>query len=568
MKKKIFIGLFVFLTFLAIGGRTSFAVEEIKSFFVDIKVNEYASILVVEKITYSLDAEKHGIFRYVPVKYKTKLGQKTIKLEVQNVTRDGALEPYEVTNKGSNVEIKIGDKDKTISGEHLYEITYLVKGAISYFEDYDEFYWNVTGAGWPASIAQVNTRIELPQTDEDKEIKVSCFHGKDGANETCQASLKDNVIFVNSTTVLYPGEGLTTAVSFPKGTVREPSETEKSFAILLDNLILAFPIFIFLAMLLIWKKHGQDPKGYQPIIAEYEPPREMKPTLVGALIDGRPETRDITAGIIYLAEQGYLKIKRLEKSWMFGSVDYELELVNDNFSGLEKIEQDILKLIFDEPHKAGDIKKISSFKNNTSFSSHASKFLKDMYQEMADRGYYHKNPKKVVGIYLIIAVVTLFAGLLLFTSIAGPIGAISAFLSFLIVLVFAFLMGKRTEAGAEAKDRLLGFKLFLSVTEKDRLAFHNAPEKTGEQFMEFLPYAIAMGVEKKWAKQFDNIYISPPSWYQGHLTGALAVSAFSNHMSGFSETIGSSMSAASGGSGTGGGGFAGGGFGGGGGGSW
>ncbi|MEZ5947025.1 MAG: DUF2207 domain-containing protein [Hyphomonas sp.] len=34
------------------------------------------------------------------------------------------------------------------NGDHVYEIEYLVKNQIRYFEDRDELYWNVTGNYW------------------------------------------------------------------------------------------------------------------------------------------------------------------------------------------------------------------------------------------------------------------------------------------------------------------------------------------------------------------------------------------------------------------------------------
>jgi len=169
--------------------------------------------------------------------------------------------------------------------------------------------------------------------------------------------------------------------------------------------------------------------------------------------------------------------------------------------------------------------------------------------------------------------VVAFLSIKLFGSQLGFIPVVSIVVSCIIIALFGMQMSKKTKLGAETKDYILGFKLFLSVTEKDRLDFHNAPEKNPEQFMEFLPYAIALGVENKWAKQFENIYITQPSWYQGNMAGAFVASSFVSHMTDFSKSVNTGMayvskSAASGGFGGGGGGFSGGGFGGGGGGSW
>ena len=112
------------------------------------------------------------------------------------------------------------------------------------------------------------------------------------------------------------------------------------------------------------------------------------------------------------------------------------------------------------------------------------------------------------------------------------------------------------------------------MAEKDRIKFHNAPEKNPEHFEKLLPYAMILGVEREWAEQFKNIYNQPPSWYSDSLGGTfnsiILISALNNfnHSSQAAMFSAPGGGAAGGGSGFGGGGFSGGGFGGGGGGSW
>jgi len=141
-----------------------------------------------------------------------------------------------------------------------------------------------------------------------------------------------------------------------------------------------------------------------------------------------------------------------------------------------------------------------------------------------------------------------------------------------------------TQYGVDVRQQIKGFKDFLSTTDRDRFNFHNAPdsfksvaiddesqsfkapEKSSTQFMEYLPYAIALGVETKWAQQFQDITIPKPDWYVSPGTAAFVASNFTDQMSTVSDTINSAVTPSS--SGSGGGGFSGGGSGGGGGGSW
>jgi uncharacterized membrane protein len=547
--------------------------EVIRNFDSQIKINADSSIMVTETINYDFEtAEKHGIYRDIPVNYKTTIGNKSVSLEMQSVTIDGVDESYAISKVGSNKSVKIGELKTFVSGEHIYVITYKITSAINYFKDLDELYWNVTGNGWIVPIENVSASVELPNSALNN-TSMSCYEGAVGSTEKCTGEVKDNLSTILSSRVLISGEGLTLAFDFPKGIVKEPTKTEVIMSLIKDNIILVLPFFIFIIMFYIWRKYGKDSKGYTTIIAQYEAPNGMKPTLVGSLVDERPDFRDVTAGLIYLAEQGFLKIKRIEKEGLLGSVDYELELLKADTSSLEKTEKSILNLFFNDNLIVGSVEKISSFKKDILFSIKVKKIISDLYQEMTDRGFYVSNPIKAKAPYIIVGSIFTFLGLFLFSKISGIVGIISMVVSGIIIMVFGSLMSKKTKLGAETKDYILGFKEFLSVTEKDRLNFHNAPEKNPEQFMAMLPYAIAFKVEKKWAKQFEGVYIGQPSWYQSNMTGAFIATNFITHMSDFSQSVDTSLalvskSAASGGFGGGGSGFSGGGFGGGGGGSW
>lgn len=90
-----------------------------------------------------------------------------------------------------------------------------------------------------------------------------------------------------------------------------------------------------------------------------------------------------------------------------------------------------------------------------------------------------------------------------------------------------------------------------------------------------IPYAMAFGVERKWAAAFDDIYKEPPTWYVGTWHGGFRPTLFVHSMGQMSAAATTALGSgprSSGGSGFGGGGggggFSGGGFGGGGGGGW
>ncbi len=145
---------------------------------------------------------------------------------------------------------------------------------------------------------------------------------------------------------------------------------------------------------------------------------------------------------------------------------------------------------------------------------------------------------------------------------------VAALASGLIVVVFSRIMPARTVAGARTLERLLGFEEFLARVEKDRF---ERVVKTPEMFERYLPFAMAFGVERKWAKAFQSIYREPPRWYVGSNSSAFDLGRLSSSLADLSSRAQSAMTSSprSSSSGSGfSGGSSGGGSGGGGGGGW
>ena len=143
-----------------------------------------------------------------------------------------------------------------------------------------------------------------------------------------------------------------------------------------------------------------------------------------------------------------------------------------------------------------------------------------------------------------------------------------------------FLLKARTIAGRKVMDEIEGFKQYLNVAEEDRLDYLHPPEKTPELFERYLPYAVALNVENRWAERFAGVLAAAAAagaataaWYSGSRDIASDPGAFADRIgSSLSDTVSLASSApgSSGGgsSGSGGGGSSGGGGGGGGGSGW
>ncbi|NTW22274.1 DUF2207 domain-containing protein [Candidatus Falkowbacteria bacterium] len=542
------------------------ASEQIKTFSSDITINGDASLDVVEVIAYDFGAaSRHGIFRDLPVSYKTDGGSREVDISGVSVTDEkGAAQLFSETRTGSLKKIKIGNPDVTVTGLKTYRIRYRVAGAINYFDDHDELYWNVTGNDWQVPIALASAKISVAGAASSSLLSTYCYYGKAGSKDKCGSALdlSGEPSASYSSAGLQAGQGMTAVIGFPKGLVsyieQVPGAESKPLAIL-GILVVIYvilnilaPIVAFVVMYRRWRRFGRDPK-VGTIIPQYDAPANISPSLVGVIVDDATTMDAYSGEIINLAIKGYLKINRLQSTVLFvTNEDFELVRLKSEDAGLKKYQQSLMQMLF----KGGDSVKLSSLANKR--VSEIDALDKEVNEEVVALGFFPANPEKVRNNYMGIG------GLMLLGVFIGLFGLFPAGI---IVMAFGYFMPVKTLAGVEAKEHLLGLKMYLSVAEKDRLEFHNAPEKDPAQFEKLLPYAIALDVTEQWAKKFEGIYQQSPSWYNDPVRPFAPV-IFAQSLSSFGGGFASSGTAASSHSGLSGGGHSGGGFGGGGGGSW
>ena len=538
--------------------------EVIKSFNSDITLADDGSFIVEEVIVYDFEGvERHGIFRNIRDSHAQESSSwfkdREIKLELLSVTMDGqsvanVIEPYD------GLSVRIGDADKTITGTHEYRISYAVNGAISIYEDGSEMYWNVTGDEWEVPILSATANIYANEGLLGDER--TCYSGYDGDGTNCEVVGNDNLISFAASN-LSPGQQLTIANQVFLSKPPRIIET-----INLSWLPIAIIIIWFGILAVFLYRWRTEYKIKAPIIAQYEPLPDFKPMFSGVLMDHRLDPNDISAGIVHLAEQGFIAIKRTEEKvfGLFNVSDYEITLKRPIAETESTFQSELLKLLFKDDDVPNVVTRLSILRNNTTNKQKNAaliqKLQKAVTKDLTVRGYFESG-WSLLNILLPICGIVVLALVLIaaFSDTAFLVEqiAITTIVSFVI---FAVSVNRYTQKGYEALNHLKGFKEFMSVTDKERFEFHNAPEKSPEQFMAFLPYAIALGVEKKWTKLFEDMQIESPSWYSSAGTAAaFNATAFSSELGAFTGAFTSS-------SGSSGGGSSGGGSGGGGGGSW
>ncbi len=471
--------------------------EEIESFNSRIIVNGDSSLNITETIVYDFGDSigKHGIYRYFKGENN---GKDPIISDVLVTDEDG--DPYRYTF--NNNKIKIGDEFFTVWGKRTYIINYKLQGAINYLKDWDELYLNINGFDWQVPIHKIRAEVVIPKNLENTLLFFESYYGTYGSKNTTTSlatfgSNTTNIVY--ETDSLNEGENFTILARFPKDIVKKPS------IINIDTFILIFPIIVLIFMFLIWLRYGRAPKGRGTIIPEYSAINNLSPIEIGTLKDEMTNNIDVSAEIIYLATKGYLTVSQVKTKVLFvDQIDYKLKKVKEADNNLNDFDKEILNFLF-------------KGKNEVMLWKLDKAGVKDLlwqvkekvFNKLLEEGYFHESRfSKIIKVLIFInSIVVLLSFSMQYFLISS-----SLFFSLVIIIIFLVKFSKLTQKGAEARESIQGFKLYLSVAEKDRINFHNAPDKNPETFEKLLPYAIVLGVEKEWAKQFEGMYVDP-SWY-------------------------------------------------------
>lgn len=552
-------------------GRT-LTLEEFNS---TLTVQEDGTLGVVESLRFRFDGSWNGVFRSIPVEMEDSRGLRTrLFLDIRAIV-DGSgnsLE-YEMSREGRNRKIKIwlpGAMDRT----ETVTIAYDVKNGLRFFENHDELYWNVTGNEWEVPIERAVARVVLPDGAADK--RVSAFTGAWGSrnNDATITEIEEGYLF--EADGLGFSEGMSVVVGWAPGLVTRPTAVDKGFLLLRSNWPLFVPFLSLALMWRLWRDRGKDPSR-RPIVTRYEPPDGFTPGTAGALVDNTVDMRDITATLVDLAVRGYLRIEeeeqgRLER--LFSSDDYRFVRLNKDRSGLERHEVKLLHGLFDGSTS------VSTDDLENSFYREIPKIKTAMFEQLVENGCYARRPDKVQGAFIGGGVALGIASTMFFLFLASVAGAaplaaiIGGIGTALPVIIFGIFMPARTVRGARKMEEILGFEEFLERVDSDRF---RRMIKGPEQFEAFLPFAMALKVDKQWAKAFEAMYAEAATrstgWYVGRNgPGSFSPSNLVSNLSSVSSRTSSAMASAprssSSSSGFSGGGFSGGGGGGGGGGGF
>ena len=575
-------------------GAQTFGPEGIDHITVDLTASRDGTLAVVETIAYDFGVvPKHGIIRVIPDRVRfDKHHDRRYPITVTSVTASaGASAKRSVSQHGTDLQIKIGDAKKTVSGPVTYVISYTVRGAFDRFADHDELTWNAVGTEWSVPVDGVTVQLHAPAPI----TAAGCEAGYTGSKLPCTTIPTALGVTTAKWTQdqLGSNQGVTIVAAMPRDSVENVGPIlakhwtfDQGFALTRASMGGAGALLLLLVggvVLLVWRV-GRDrryvgsatdavfgnPTGSTTRVGvfedhttpvEYTPPDGVRPGQIGTLVDETAGPLDVSATIVDLAVRKYLRIEEIPKHHLFGHTDWKLTRLDKN-DPLLRYERLLLDALF--AGTDGDVL-LSSLK--TKFHTSLVSVEGALYDDAVARGWFLLRPDKARAFWHRVALLAIFVGAALTFVLArwtsfGLLG-LPVILGGLVLSACSHAMPRRTPKGTGTTRRVLGFRRFIAESERDRARF----AEQQQLFSEYLPYAIVFGVVDRWAKTFDGLAAPDTSWYSS--TTPFNAIAFSHSINGFAvSSVGTMQSTPAGSGGSGFSGGVGGGGGGGGGGSW
>jgi Predicted membrane protein (DUF2207) len=482
----------------------------------EITISRDGSAVVVERIEVAFAGEFHGIHRQIPIEYPGPNGTNyELYIEVSGVT-DGAGGKLKYDSSISNGErdLKIYIPD-AVDTTKTVEITYRVRNGTRFFEDHDEFYWNVTGNDWPVPIDHAAAAVHFPGIAAGS-LRAQAFTGVYGSSQQDATATVDGADVQFETQRRLPMRGgLTIDVYVPKGILRAPGPLTRFLWFVGGNPIIFLPLVTFVVMFPLWWFKGRDPDPGMSVAPMYEPPPGISPAEAGTLLEDTIHPRDITSTVVDLAVRGYIKIEeKADKGLVFTHKDYIFHLLKPKSAWDDKSLAPHERVMLENVFEGGQETRLSSLKNR--FYTAVPIIRQDIMAALKNKGIYLLDPESANAYNVLGAILILFPfGVLEFLGWVNFLNsvtmvAVSVVISAVIWWLFARVMTAKTVKGGRVRVAVLGFQEFMNRVDGERLK--RMPPTT---FEKFLPYAMALGVEHHWAQAFAGIVTDPPSWYVG-----------------------------------------------------
>lgn len=470
-----------------------------------IQVQENGDALIDEKVTFTFEGSYSYVGRVIPTQNTDGITDVRVYDSAGNALPKGdGPGTFNTLREGDDLVIVVNFALTDASA--TWTFSYLARGVIMFWDEGDELRWYVFDDQTPVPIDYVRATVKLPGSvpPEDMTYAVQTSVGVEPTVSSPGPS-----IMVYEAGDLPPYANFWIVTGFPKGVVEFTWTARRVAAFIIPKVGFILPIVFFLGMLLIWRRRGRDDPS--AVYARYvsEPPSDLSPGLVGALIDEKVDTKEVVATIVDLARRGYFEITD-SKEGGFLTKTVTIFTRTKPFDDLHGFERAVADAVF----FGSNTDQVTTNELKNQFYSRIPPIVEQVYSEVTKAGLFSASPKQVrarwVGYGFLVGVIL---GVLTFImAVAGVPGwgwfMFGSLVSVIIVWAFAPRMPQRTLKGAQEQKKWEAFRNYL----QDLTRFQDM-ESAQDKFEKYLAYAVAFGVEKQWVRRFEGLNAPSPTWY-------------------------------------------------------
>jgi len=403
--------------------------EHIENFEVNITLEPGGEFVVTESILYDFNGtHKHGIYREIPTQAYSMGNVNGVKWGVHF---DIGLEAFEVQmdaeevawtktfSKSSGkkvVTLKIGSKEKNVSGKKYYLIKYRCLNGImpsSYQVAKDILHWNAVGDGWKVPILQTEVNLFLPPKLDRNNLVVVSPKKSEWIDDhhlylkTDQKKTALKIVFPRGALLQDTELKIAQGRQNLKYIYEEKAQKKRTKEALINQIeqdtllqkehreiwgVWSWILFLILLSIVWFKRDALGLKvDTKSIVVRYEAPKDLSVLQAGLLFDKYLDNNDFYVAILELSYLGYLQIEEESKGVV-------LQRVGKPRGELSDDQWQLLEALFEgEDH----------FSSKEATPTQYAKLLKkvsgiysDLYIWAKEQGYTVSNLSKIKGRYL------------------------------------------------------------------------------------------------------------------------------------------------------------------------
>jgi len=513
------------LLLLACLALPAWAQERILRHDVDVRVLADGRLDVTERIELRAEGRtfRHGLVRDFPVRYRDPHGDVVVTdLEMQDVLRDGRVEPWRIERVGRVLRLHTGDtRHLKVPSQPVYTLHYRTTRQPLLGETRDALSLETIGSDQSVPVEQGSVTVTLPRAVAVDALHAEGITGAAGRDFHVALSAAGTARWT-LTQALQPHTGLHVRLAFPKDVIAAPAPRQRALWWLQDNagLLVALAGLLVLAAycVLRWRR-ARHPQMPGAVPERHEPPAGFSPAGLRYLRRMRYDARCFAADLLASAVDDHLCIHRTSQGARTG---WRIERTREGAHTLPTMEQRAqLTALLPESNDAVDLRSREQARIAQACKAHELALRKRFVPAL-----FRAHGGSILGALALALAAAVPALWLAWHSPSLPATVLMVVLMAPMLLAFALLVRAPTAEGRQLLADVEGLRRHIASAAKTGRRRDDAATELpldAARYVRLLPYAVALEVEDAWTRAFATRIgddaatqaVAGIAWYRG-----------------------------------------------------